>query len=211
MRNIETFPSKQMWQECREENQERRHFCQNCHILFWSEDLDVNIKCQKFQKRRCCISWSAKSENVAICRRISNLKNFVCFMSIFNEKQKSMYMLAFFFCCSLSHPIFPCPPFSIDSPLLPCLPSSPPWFSRLLSSYPWLCCPPTSQPLETTISSHCLLSSTGQPVSFKEALLQLKLEFLWYGITWLIIIDRFAIWWLMWTWTGSNVALLRAT
>ena len=111
MRNIETFPSKQMWQERREENQERRHFCQNCHILFWSEDLDVNIKCQKFQKRRCCISWSAKSENVAICRRISNLKNFVCFMSIFNEKQKSMYMLAFFFCCSLSHPIFPCPPF----------------------------------------------------------------------------------------------------
>ena len=111
MRNIETFPSKQMWEERREENQERRHFCQNCHILFWSEDLDVNIKCQKFQKRRCCISWSAKSENVAICRRISNLKNFVCFMSIFNEKQKSMYMLAFFFCCSLSHPIFPCPPF----------------------------------------------------------------------------------------------------
>ena len=96
MRNIETFPSKQMWQERREENQERRHFCQNCHILFWSEDLDVNIKCQKFQKRRCCISWSAKSENVAICRRISNLKNFVCFMSIFNEKQKSMYMLDFF-------------------------------------------------------------------------------------------------------------------
>ena len=97
MRNIETFPSKQMWQERREENQERRHFCQNCHILFWSEDLDVNIKCQKFQKRRCCISWSAKSENVAIFKRMSNLKYIVCFVSKLNEKQSHyMYMFAFF-------------------------------------------------------------------------------------------------------------------